>query len=521
MAGDPESLFPDMPRPTAAPEDDAGAAAAPPARPRLAVIDRNQLFLREVDVEKLIEEDHPARAIWELLGRVDLSGYEQAVRAVDGVAGRPALPPRLLISLWIYGYSRGVGSAREMARLCSYEPAFQWLTAASEISGHTLSDFRVAYRESLDKLFAEVLGVLSAEGLIQMERVTQDGTKIRARAASDSFRSQDGVAAHLETAREQVAEVAASAGEEGSERQEKARQRARHERLVRTEAAAREFDKLRAAGEPAGETSRVSTTDPEARKMKQPDGGFAPSYNVQTVTDAAHGIVVAVEATQAGNDFDQLTPMMEKVEETLGARPGQVLADGGYVSRPNIVDMAGRGIEFIGPVGDSAAQAEAIYERRGVSVAFRAENFRYDEAHNCFGCPAGKTLAYEGKSESRLQINYKYRARAAECMSCPHKAECCPENRKSGRSVQRVESHPEVVEFRQRMQTERAKQIYRQRAQIAESPHLWFKAKFGVRQFHVRGLLKVGMEACWLVLTYNISQWIRLRWKPRLAPAGA
>ncbi len=518
MAG--ETLFPDLPMPTAAPEGDA-AAAAPTARPRLAVIDRDQLFLREVDVEKLIEEDHPARAIWELLGRVDLSGYEETVRAVDGVAGRPAVPPRLLISLWIYGYSRGIGSAREIARLCSWEPAFQWLTAASEISGHTLSDFRVAHRESLDKLFIEVLGVLSAEGLIQMERVTQDGTKIRACAASDSFRSQDGVAAHLETARQHVAEVAASASDEGSARQQKARQRARCERLARTEAAAREFDKLRAAGEPASERPRVSTTDPEARKMKQPDGGFAPSYNVQTVTDAAHGIVVAVEATQAGNDFDQLTPMMEKVEETLGAKPGQVLADGGYVSRSNIVELADKGIELIGPVGDAAAKAEAMYERRGVSVAFRAENFCYDKARNGFVCPAGKMLAYEGKSETRLQINYKYRAHAADCMSCPHKAECCPENRKSGRSVQRVEFHPEVVEFRQRMQTERAKAIYRQRARIAESPHLWFKAKFGVRQFHVRGLLKVGMEACWLVLTYNIRQWIRLRWKPRLAPAGA
>src|SRR5207247_8110969 len=73
------------------------------AKPRYEVIDREQLFWRVVDVERLIGEEHPARAIWEFVGKLDLSGYSGEIRAVEGEAGRPAWEPRLLISLWVYG----------------------------------------------------------------------------------------------------------------------------------------------------------------------------------------------------------------------------------------------------------------------------------------------------------------------------------------------------------------------------------------------------------------------------------
>ena len=112
-------------------------------KPRYEAINREQLCWRVVDVERLIGEEHGARAIWEFVGRLDMSGYREKVRAVEGKAGRPGWEPRLLISLWVYAYSEGVGSARAIEELCEWEPGYQWLTGARVVNAHTLSDFRV------------------------------------------------------------------------------------------------------------------------------------------------------------------------------------------------------------------------------------------------------------------------------------------------------------------------------------------------------------------------------------------
>jgi transposase len=144
-----------------------------------------------LDVERLIEEDHPARAIWELVGRLDLASFLAPIASVQGQAGRPAFDPHLLVSLWLYAYSRGIGSAREIARRCEYEPPFQWLTGLDVVNYHTLSDFRIEHRETLDELFSQVLAVLSAESLITLERVMHDGTKVYANAGQSSFCSKE------------------------------------------------------------------------------------------------------------------------------------------------------------------------------------------------------------------------------------------------------------------------------------------------------------------------------------------
>ena len=484
-------------------------------KPRYEVIDREQLCWRRVDVERLIGADHPARAVWEFIGQLDLSGYTEEVRAVEGKAGRPGWEPRLLISLWVYGYSEGVGSARTIEELCEWEPAYQWLTGARVVNAHTLSDFRVKHEEALKGLFVAVLGLLSADGLITLERVMQDGTKIRAKAASESFRRKERVEQALKEAQEHVAALEAMSEEETSRRAAKARERAARERKERLEQALKEFDQLGEEGrgkEP--HNRRVSTSDPEARVMKQADGGFAPSYNVQIDTDAKSSVVVAVGVVQAGNDFEQLESGIERVEQNCGKTPHQVVSDGGFVSRDNIVAMKQRAIEYIAPCVDEVGKGQSSYDGRGVSPEYHSSQFVYDAKSDSYRCPQGKILSYEGKEERHLQVSYRYRAQRSDCQGCAVKSQCCPGNRVTGRSVNRGEELAEVAEFRHKMQSEQAREIYRQRAPVAETPNLWIKAKFGLRQFSVRGLRKVGMEALWACLTYNIRVWIRLRWRP-------
>lgn len=482
------------------------------SKPRYEVIDREQLCWRPIDIERLIGADHPARAVWEFIGRLDLRPYQEDARAVEGKAGRPGWEPRLLVSLWVYAYSKGVGSARAIQELCEWEPAYQWLTGSRGINAHTLSDFRVKHDTALNGLFVQTLGLLSADGLITLERVMQDGTKIRAKAAADSFRRKERVEQALKEAKAQVAAVEALSEEEGSRRTVKARQRAARERQQRLEQALKEFEQLEKEDKDK-EQRRVSTSDPEARVMKQPGGGYAPSYNVQIDTDAKNGVVVAVGVVQAGNDFEQLEPGVDRVEHNLKETLTAVVTDGGYVSKDTIVAMKERAIDYIAPCVDEAGKGQSSYDNRGVSAEYHSSRFIYDAQSNSYLCPQGKTLSYEGKEQRHLQVSYRYRAKRSNCQGCPMKSQCCPGNRVVGRSVHRSEELAEVAEFRHKMQSEGARAIYKTRAQVAETPNLWIKEKFKLRQFSVRGLAKVGMEALWACLTYNIRVWMRLCWR--------
>ena len=209
--------------------------------PRLVAIDRRQLFLRTVDVEKLVEEDHCVRSIWDLVGRL----YYAQIAAVEGSAGREHTDPQLLISLWLYAYSRGIGSARELARQCEYEPGCQWLCGLRLVSHRTLSGFRSENKSALDDLFTQVLGMLSAEGLITLERVTLDGTKIKANAGGNTFRGREKIAAHLAAARAQVRVLNEQAeNQEQLVKQAAAKRRAARQRASRLEAALQEVERL-------------------------------------------------------------------------------------------------------------------------------------------------------------------------------------------------------------------------------------------------------------------------------------
>jgi len=487
---------------------------------RCKPVNRQQLMWRSVDVEKMVEEGHPVRAIWELVDRADLESFYETIEAVEGEAGCSAWDPRVLISLWIYAYSRAVSSGREIARRCEYDPAYQWLTGLEVINHHTLSDFRVQHERALDGLFVQVLGVLSHGGLITLERVMQDGVKVEAGASDKSFRRQETLERHLELAGQQVKEmkeVGEACSPEVRERVAKARERAVRERKERLESALKELKRIQEgqSSSEKREKARVSTTDPEARIMQQPGGGFAPGYNVQISTDAKATVIVGVGVSQAANDTGELVPALERMEANLGEVPQQVVVDSGFIHQGTIRAMEAQGIDLIGPMPDHASQTVAALEKRGVAPEFFPRAFTYDAERNCYVCPAGRDLAFESQEKSEGSARYRYRAKLADCQSCPSKGQCCPNSQR--RSLVRSEEPPEVRRHREKMASESAREIYKQRSQIAEFPNAWIKEKFGLRQFRLRGLMKVRIEALWACLTYNICQWIRLCWRPKQA----
>jgi transposase len=330
---------------------DQGSPGKPEAasKPRLREPVRDQIELRAMDLESLIADDHPARLIWAYVDKLDLSVLENAIKSREGHPGHPAITPRLMLGLWLYATSQGVGSARALARLCESEAAYRWMCGGVSVNYHTLGVFRVGEGELLDRLLAENVAALIAAGLVDLTTLAQDGIKVRAAAGASSFRRRKTLEQHLATAQEVVARLKTEVHDDPaacSKRVQKARERAARERGERVEAALRELgqvEKVRAKREKKNRKQtekqkepRASTTDPQARVIKMADGGFRPAYNVQVVSAAGEQVVVAVEPGNVGSDRGLLRPTLEQVQARTGDLPENYLADGGFACADDI-----------------------------------------------------------------------------------------------------------------------------------------------------------------------------------------
>ena len=184
---------------------------APPTRPEEARVlqpNRQQLQFLPRDLDAALAEDHSARAIWGLLEKLDLSAFYGSIKATLDRPGRPTTDPKVLLALWLLGTVEGIGSARKLARLCQEHDAYRWLCGGVPINYHMLSDFRVAHEGALDELLTQIAASLMAAGAVTLERVAQDGMRVRASAGASSFRRQETLEKHLEEARAQVARLA-------------------------------------------------------------------------------------------------------------------------------------------------------------------------------------------------------------------------------------------------------------------------------------------------------------------------
>lgn len=363
-----QALFDKGEAPPPSPGDVAAAQMAG-GDPRLRVPQRNQVEMHWASLDELLEPDHPARTVWAAVGGLDLSRWLTTIKAVEGAAGRDATDPRLLVSLWIYATIEGMGSARGLARLCEKHLAYQWLCGGVSVNHHLLSDFRSQGGDNWDDLLTQIVGSLLAENLVTMNRVAQDGMRVRASAGKASFRRRPRLEQFLEEARQQVEALkpwADESPEDATRRQRAARQRVARERQQRLEEAIRHCEQLQQQREETAKTSgrkptaaRASTTDPEARTMKFPDGGYRPGYNVQFSTDTASGIIVGVDVTNHGTDQEELPPMLDQLEERYDRQPEEALVDGGFASLETIDNAAGRGCTVYAPLKDEEKQLAA------------------------------------------------------------------------------------------------------------------------------------------------------------------
>jgi transposase len=424
----------------------------PPGRPRLRTANRQQIVFRTAALDELIPPDHPARVVWEFVDGLDLCPLYDSIKSVAGTAGRPCIDPKILMALWLYATIDGVGSARQLDRLCRAHDAYRWILGDVAINYHTLADFRTDHVELLDRLLTQSVAALMAEGLVDLERVAQDGMRVRASAGAASFRRRPTLEEALAEAEAQVQALGSELEQDpaaGDRRRQKARERAARERVERVQGALDRLPELEAKKKPEDRAkARCSTTDPDATVMKMGDGGFRPAYNFEFATTVDSQIIVGVEVVTVGSDAGQMVPMVEQIDARYDRTPGDMLVDGGFAQHDQIDAVSGEGV----------------------------------------GCTVYAPVP-------------------------------APKDKKVDRYAPKPSDSPAVAAWRERMGSEAAKAIYKERAATAECVNAQARNR-GLIQLRVRGRLKAKAIALWYALAHNLMRAVSLRAAARVRAAA-
>ena len=448
-----QGLFGELPVPSADDVQRAQVKALAQRRAGPARIqrpDRAQVELRALDLDSLVAHDHRARLVWGYVVRQDLSSLIAAIKARGSNAGRAAIDPHILFALWLYATLEGVGSGRELARLTLEHDAYRWICGGISVNYHAINDFRSGNAVLMDELLTNNVAALAAVGAISLERVAQDGMRVRADAGAASFRRQASLEQHLSEALELVQSIKDKAESDPAadrRRAQAAKLRAAEQREQRIRQALEQLPEVAATKKRNGgkaEEARVSTTDADARVMKMGDGGFRPALNIQLATTCAEQVIVGMDVVNIGSDMAQLAPMVAQVEKRVGRSPQEWLADGGFTS------------------------------------------------HDQLDAVAGKTTVY------------------APVPEIPAKKD------KQGQVLPQPDKHapkpgdtPAVIDWRRRMASDEAKELYRQRAATAECVNALARNR-GLLRLSVRGIAKAKSVLGLFVLTHNMMRMAKI-----------
>jgi transposase len=298
-------------------------------------------------IDELLPESHPARDVWAYAEKLDVSSLIVQIKATEGHVGRPPVHPRILLALWLYATIEGIGSARYLARLTETHAAFKWICGGVSVNYHLLADFRSQNGQLLDDLLTQSVAVLRHEGLVDLNRVAQDGLRVRASAGGSSFHRRPTLTACLEEAQTQLERLQREIDDDPQAcrtRSQAAKVRAEEDKIKRLERALEELRQIQAkSGKKPPAERRASSTDPEARVIKFADGGFRPGYNVEVAVDVQTQVVVGIDVTNVGSDKGQIPPMHQQIQSRHQVTPGEYLADGDFMTHNDIEYLEGQG----------------------------------------------------------------------------------------------------------------------------------------------------------------------------------
>jgi len=422
MAG--EQLFEDLP------EQERSQAEARGA-PRLRMPERDQIGMQVAALNDLVPDDHPVRAVWAFVEGLDLSALHDAIKAREGQPGHPPAAPELMLALWLWATVDGVGSARQLDRLCRDHLVYRWLCGGVSMNYHSLSTFRIAHIAVLERLLARGVASMVEAGLVSLDTLAQDGLRVRASAGASSFRRRARLDDLLAKAQARVEHLRAEVESDpaaGNRRQQAAKERGARKRKDQVAAAQERMKELEAERERREKTNkkevarqkepRASITDAEARVLKMADGGFRPGYNMQIISTPEHQVIVAVDIDTSGSDRGLAQPGIEAVHAE-GYEPSNYLVDGGFTKNEAIEWAHAKNIKLWCPPGQTKHGTDPYAPKKddGIGVAdwrqrMQSEHgktfYRLRAEHECINAHARRMglrqLSLRGKIKARIHL---------------------------------------------------------------------------------------------------------------------
>ncbi len=510
-----------------------------------APIPREQLVLIPTALEEIIPADHPVRLVDEILDQLDWTLWEAAYH---GSHGQPPIHPSVLAKVLLFAMIRRIRSSRRIEYELKHSIDFIWLSSGRKLDHTTLSEFRRKYSAELRDIFKQMIKLAIDLKIANLGELCIDGTRVLADANRFKTWTTERLAKVLAQLDGQIAAALASLeandcldedllGQDISADRlpaAVAELKDRREQLAKLMETTQSMDETRKKNGSKG-PAQLPQTDPDSRILPNKEGGYAANYTPMAVTETAGGLIVDCEVMIGNVEHDQLCSIIDTVQSNFDVEIDRVLADSAYMTGRNLSAAEVRGVELVGPLAETRSENNpAIRDDLTVPLAddeldrlpinpqtkrFDKSAFVYDEAADCYYCPAGKVLPHRTIENTTHGCGTPVQRNVytcEDCLGCPL-ADRCRKNPESkrGREVMHDEHEGARRRHRQRMKTEAAQAAYSRRQHTGELPFAVIKVIFDLRRFVLRGIEGVGQEWRWASTAFNLKKlmrvWVALR----------
>ena len=456
--------------------------------------ERKQRCLFPQSIDEYIPQDSPVRAYDVIVDSLDFK--QLGIELDTNKVGCPRYDPRAMLKLLVYGYSYGVRSSRKLERETYYNLSFIWISGGLRPDHKTIAEFRRNNKSAIANVLRQCARICIDLDLIEGNTLFVDGTGIRANASIRNSWTKQRCQRHLEKIDERIKEILSEC--EAIDEQE-----GNQPSLVKMKEEIRDQEALRTRVKEilnelkTDERKSINTTDTDCTKMHGRQGSHA-GYNVQSVVDEKHGLIVSSDVVNENNDIHQFAGQVRKANETLGKKCKAACADCGYSDIDQLDKVDRQEIKVIVP---SRRQAST-----GKAGPFDKYKFKYDADNDCYICPEGHALKHSLTLVDRRRKEYM--ANPSACRQCRHFGVCTKS--KYGRKITRLLKEELKEKLEAQYEQPQSQAIYELRKQKVELPFGHMKHNLKAGSFLLRGLDGVKAEASLLASCFNIVRMISI-----------
>jgi transposase len=460
---------------------------------------QSQFFV--LQPEKLLAENHLLSTIDTFIEEsVSLEVFSKKLR--NDAGGAPGVDPRLLLKVLFYSYANGVFSSHEMEERMSWDVNYVYLCGGQIVDHSTICNFLLEYKEEIQDVFTQLLYVGNILGLLGMDFIAIDGTKIRANVDKEFTGTVKDFLEKKKHLEEKIAERMERTAEEDTKYRKRSERKI--EQMRRTKAKIDEF--VEKVGTKSGKIKSLS--DPDASIVKDQDKKY-PGYNCQAAVDDKHHMIVAVDVTNEENDVHMLEPMVKEIRRQTGndLKEAELGVDSGYSSSESLRWVDQEGLSVFMPSGRGPGGQQKLPED---CITSRHCELKIQGDLRLLTCPGGQTMACTKSIITSRAENYTFEPDPAKCVGCSFKEVCYQNVRKSKKRFIVRKDYFENLPLRQQM-TQRLSSLHGKhrmadRSCVVEHVFGELKELRSFRRFFHRGLKKTKLIWTILCTAYNFRK---------------